>query len=102
MNIPSCEDAPDGVEKCIEYVTCVWCAKGIIYHCMADPDGDYGHPCVCDTSDRTNCKKWTALTILSLFVPCLWCYWQFTSFTRERSIINLYIRVCMESEREIL
>ncbi|VDI05404.1 sprouty-related, EVH1 domain-containing protein 2-like isoform X2 [Mytilus galloprovincialis] len=71
----SCEDAPDGVEKCIEYVTCVWCAKGIIYHCMADPDGDYGHPCVCDTSDRTNCKKWTALTILSLFLPCLWCYW---------------------------
>lgn len=71
----SCEDAPDGVEKCIEYVTCVMCAKGLIYHCMSDPDGDYGHPCACDTSDDTNCKKWTALTILSFFVPCLWCYW---------------------------
>ena len=70
----SCEDAPDGVEKCIEYVTCVWCAKGLIYHCMADPDGDYGHPCVCDMSDDSNCKKWTALTVLSLFLPCLWCY----------------------------
>lgn len=73
----SCEDAPDGVVKCIDYVTCVWCAKGIIYHCMADPDGSFGHPCLCDSSDRTNCKKWTALTILSLFLPCLWCYWPF-------------------------
>lgn len=71
----SCEDAPDGVEKCIECVTCVWCPKCIIYHCMSDPEGDYGHPCICDTSDDSNCKKWTALTILSLFVPCLWCYW---------------------------
>ncbi|KAK3092532.1 hypothetical protein FSP39_004061 [Pinctada imbricata] len=70
----SCEDAPDGVEKCIEYVTCVCCMRGLIYHCMSDPDGDYGHPCKCDPSDNSNCKKWTALTILSLFVPCLWCY----------------------------
>nr|XP_022331128.1 sprouty-related, EVH1 domain-containing protein 2-like isoform X2 [Crassostrea virginica] len=75
----SCEEAPDGVEKCIECVTCVWCAKGLIYHCMSDPDGDYGHPCYCDPSDANNCKKWTALTILSLFVPCLWCYWPLTA-----------------------
>ncbi|XP_069118315.1 sprouty-related, EVH1 domain-containing protein 2-like [Argopecten irradians] len=71
----SCEDAPDGVEKCIECITCVWCPKCIIYHTMSDPEGDYGHPCMCDTTDDSNCKKWTALTILSLFVPCLWCYW---------------------------
>lgn len=75
----SCEEAPDGVEKCIECVTCVWCAKGLIYHCMSDPDGDYGHPCYCDPSDANNCKKWTALTILSFFVPCLWCYWPLTA-----------------------
>ena len=70
----SCPDAPDKVEKCIEYVTCVCCTRALIYHCMSDPDGNYGHPCHCDTSDNSNCKKWTALTILSLFVPCLWCY----------------------------
>ncbi|XP_060568088.1 sprouty-related, EVH1 domain-containing protein 2-like isoform X2 [Ruditapes philippinarum] len=71
----SCEEAPDNVEKCIEIVTCVWCAKGLIYHCMSDADGEYGHPCICDPSDESNCKKWTVLSVLSLFVPCLWCYW---------------------------
>jgi sprouty-related EVH1 domain-containing protein len=71
----SCEEAPDNVEKCIEIVTCVWCAKGLIYHCMSDADGEYGHPCICDSSDESNCKKWTVLSVLSLFVPCLWCYW---------------------------
>lgn len=71
----SCEEAPDSVEKCIEFVTCVVCAKGLIYHCMSDPDGEYGHPCICDSSDESNCKKWTVLSVLSLFVPCLWCYW---------------------------
>lgn len=71
----SCEEAPDNVEKCIEIVTCVWCAKGLIYHCMSDADGEYGHPCICDSSDESNCRKWTVLSVLSLFVPCLWCYW---------------------------
>lgn len=71
----SCEEAPDNVDKCIEVVTCVWCTRALIYHCMSDADGEFGHPCVCDTSDESNCKKWTALSILSLFVPCLWCYW---------------------------
>ena len=71
----SCEEAPDNVEKCIEIVTCVWCAKGLMYHCLSDSDGEYGHPCICDSSDENNCKKWTMLSVLSLFVPCLWCYW---------------------------
>ena len=70
----NCEDAPDKVAECIEKVSCIYCARGMLYHCTADADGDYGHPCVCDTTDESNCKKWTALTILSLFVPCLWCY----------------------------
>lgn len=71
----SCEEAPDAAEKAIELVSCVMCAKGLIYHCMSDADGEYGHPCACDSADESNCKKWTALTILSFFVPCLWCYW---------------------------
>jgi len=71
----TCEEAPDNVEKCIEIVTCVSCAKGLIYHCMSDADGEYGRVCICDSSDETNCKKWTVLSVLSMFVPCLWCYW---------------------------
>ncbi|XP_041354368.1 sprouty-related, EVH1 domain-containing protein 2-like [Gigantopelta aegis] len=78
----SCEDAPDDVQKLIECVTCVWCSKCLIYHCMSDADGEYRHPCVCDASDDSNCKKWTALTILSFFIPCLWCYWPLTACHR--------------------
>ena len=70
----SCKDAPDGVMQGIEKVTCISCARGMLYHCMADADGNYGDPCVCDFTDSNNCKKWTALTLLACFVPCLWCY----------------------------
>ncbi len=77
-----CEDAPDKVAECIEKASCICCARGVLYHCMADADGDYGHPCVCDSTDSNNCKKWTALTILAFFVPCLWCYWPLTACHR--------------------
>lgn len=78
----NCEDAPDKVAQCIERTSCICCASAMLYHCMADADGDYGHPCVCDHVDESNCKKWTALTVLSLFVPCLWCYWPLTGCHR--------------------
>lgn len=74
-----CEDSPDKVGECIEHVACICCARGLLYHCMADSDGDYGHPCVCDTTDEANCRKWTALSVLSMLVPCLWCYWPLTA-----------------------
>ena len=77
----NCEDAPDKVGDCIEKVACICCARGMLYHCMSDADGDYGHPCVCDATED-NCKRWTALTVLSLFVPCLWCYWPLTACHR--------------------
>lgn len=70
----SCDSAPDTVTRCIECVTCVWCTKCLIYHCLSDADGEFRHPCECDTTDDSNCKKWTVLTILSFFIPCLWCY----------------------------
>ena len=70
----SCDSAPDTMGRCIEYVSCVTCTKALMYHCMADADGEYRHPCECDASDERNCRKWTALTILSFFLPCLWCY----------------------------
>ncbi|ELU07735.1 hypothetical protein CAPTEDRAFT_34948, partial [Capitella teleta] len=77
-----CEDAPDRGAQCIERVSCICCARGMLYHCMADADGDYGHPCVCDSSDEGNCRKWTALGLLSLIVPCLWCYAPLTACHR--------------------
>ncbi len=71
----ACDSAPDRAKKCIDGASCIACAHGMLYHCMSDPDGGYPHPCICDKSDESNCKKWTVLTVLSIFVPCLWCYW---------------------------
>ncbi|XP_054715078.1 sprouty-related, EVH1 domain-containing protein 2-like [Uloborus diversus] len=73
----SCEYAPDPVLACIGAATCLSCAQCMLYHCMSDSEGDFGgheHPCSCDTSDRRCPKRWTALALLSLIVPCLWCY----------------------------
>ena len=81
----SCEDAPDAVVQGIERVSCVCCARGLFYHCMADQDGSYGaHPCVCgeDATAAASCKRWTALTLLACLVPCLWCYWPLTACHR--------------------
>lgn len=74
----SCKDAPDHIQECIEWVACACCARGMLYHCLSDADGNYGHPCKCEPSDESPCKKWTALALLSLVVPCLWCYWPLT------------------------
>ena len=79
----SCPDAPDCLANCIERVSCTCCATGMLYHCMSDSDGDFGNVCVCDTSDSVgNCRKWTALGVLSLLVPCLCCYWPLSSCHR--------------------
>lgn len=74
-NVPgNCEDAPDCCQDCINVISCTVCARCMLYHCMSDPDGDYVNPCSCDTTDDTCVRRWAGLTILSLFVPCLWCY----------------------------
>ena len=73
----SCEDAPDSVERCLECVSCVTCAQCLMYHCWADADGEFRHPCSCERGDPGLCKRWTALSFLSLLLPCLWCYLPF-------------------------
>ena len=71
----SCSAAPDKTGTYIEVVTCVICMHAIVYHCMSDSDNEYAHPCTCDTSDESNCKKWTTFSILSICLPCMLFYW---------------------------
>lgn len=84
-----CVDAPDPVADCIDRLACTCCARALLYHCMAcgacadagghDPhDAHHRHPCACDATDKDGCKRWTALSFLSVLVPCLWCYWPLT------------------------
>ncbi len=71
----SCEHAPDCVRTSIDTVTCIPCARSMVYHCMSDSEGNFAQqPCECDTSDNGCAKRWLGLAVLSILLPCLWCY----------------------------
>ena len=74
----ACSHAPqDWARSTVETVTCLSCAKCLLYHCMSDSEGDYGagHPCDCSSEGGgTWGRRWLGLTLLSILVPCLCCY----------------------------
>ncbi|XP_046631253.1 protein sprouty-like isoform X2 [Daphnia pulicaria] len=83
----ACDHAPDCVRSTIDAVSCVSCAECLMYHCYADAEGDFApQPCVCGSgsvrrhngsgccSIESSPKRWFGLALLSLVVPCLWCY----------------------------
>lgn len=71
----SCEYAPDCALSGINAVACVACAECMLYHCMADAEGEFAqHPCECGRLDEGCTRRWLGLALLSLLVPCLWCY----------------------------
>uniref|UniRef100_A0A1A8MXD1 Protein sprouty homolog 2 n=2 Tax=Nothobranchius TaxID=28779 RepID=A0A1A8MXD1_9TELE len=57
----------------VENWTCVCCVKGIFYHCSNDDEDTCADkPFTC--SQPHCCARWTTVTFLSLFLPCLICY----------------------------
>jgi len=77
----SCADAPDPVRRLVDRVSCLCCARAVVYHCdstgraSADDWRDDDEPCTgCDPSAPGCCRRWTLLAALALVVPCLWCY----------------------------
>ncbi|XP_059607904.1 sprouty-related, EVH1 domain-containing protein 1 [Phlebotomus argentipes] len=70
----ACEYAPDCFRVGLDNVSGIVCARGMLYHCMSDSEGDMpAHPCEC-VADSGCTKRWLGLALLSLLVPCLWCY----------------------------
>ncbi|XP_035893800.1 sprouty-related, EVH1 domain-containing protein 1 isoform X3 [Anopheles stephensi] len=70
----SCDYAPDCFRTAIENVSGMPCARCMLYHCMKDAEGEtVAHPCLC-TGESGCTKRWIGLALLSLLVPCLWCY----------------------------
>jgi len=76
-----CVDAPDRTRRVIDRVSCLCCARAVVYHCDVSRGGSADdwrgddEPCTnCDPSAPGCCKRWTLLAALSLVVPCLWCY----------------------------
>ncbi|XP_051982933.1 protein sprouty homolog 2 [Xyrauchen texanus] len=57
----------------MDYVTCVCCVKGLFYHCSSDDeDVCADKPFSCTQSHC--CLRWSAVSVLALFLPCLLCY----------------------------
>jgi len=77
----TCPDAPDDCAACIEHATCLCAARALLYHCVTDDDGNYGTVCGAGesspsgtASERRRRRKWVLLALLSIMLPCLWCY----------------------------
>ncbi|GAV08134.1 hypothetical protein RvY_17872 [Ramazzottius varieornatus] len=76
----ACEFAPDKAKECINRLTCVPLASGLLSCGCGGNEGSDGeeyspHPCSCDTSAKNCFWRWLALTAMSLLLPCLWCYY---------------------------
>ena len=62
-------------ENTLEYCTCLCCVKGLFYHLADSNHDDYSwgdKPCSC--GDKKCCLRWSIMGMISLVLPCLWCY----------------------------
>ncbi|KAJ8407087.1 hypothetical protein AAFF_G00287630 [Aldrovandia affinis] len=60
-------------QNLLDYGTCVCCVKCLFYHCSSDDeDVCADKPCSCGQSHC--CVRWSAMGVLSVFLPCLLCY----------------------------
>uniref|UniRef100_A0A3B3S930 Sprouty RTK signaling antagonist 2 n=1 Tax=Paramormyrops kingsleyae TaxID=1676925 RepID=A0A3B3S930_9TELE len=61
------------MENLVEYGTCLCCIKGLFYHCSPDDEDECADdPCSC--SQSRCCVRWCIMGMVSLFLPCLFCY----------------------------
>ncbi|XP_038063076.1 protein sprouty homolog 2-like isoform X2 [Patiria miniata] len=62
-------------ENNLEHCTCLCCVKGLFYHLADSNHDDYSwgdKPCSC--GDKRCCLRWSIMGMISLVLPCLWCY----------------------------
>lgn len=68
-------------ETIIDYASCLCCVKALFYHCSKDHELDCESetircaedPCSCVPYKRSS--RWGCLSVLSILLPCLCCYW---------------------------
>lgn len=100
------------VETAVDYCTCMFCVKGLFYHCTKDscPETAVVDPCSCSPVNASCMKRWSILSVLAIFVPCLLCYPITRGCTevckcyrkQQESLKNLSNRTVQNRERERL
>lgn len=79
----SCEYAPDCCRTFVDKVSCIACAQCFVYHCISEPEGENAsRPCACAQPHRECVLRWLGITLLSVLIPCLWCYVPLKCFHR--------------------
>ncbi|NXH56348.1 SPY3 protein, partial [Rhabdornis inornatus] len=76
-SLPSCwlcnQRCLCSAESLLDYGTCLCCVKGLFYHCSTDDEDTCADdPCSCGPGSC--CARWAAMSVLSLLLPCLCCY----------------------------
>lgn len=67
----------------LDCCTCMCCVKGFFYHCTKDTkdEGKIAEdPCSCQGSVNECMGRWGVMGIMSIFMPCLWCYLPFEAY----------------------
>jgi len=73
--IGSCGYSPDPVRHGIECVSCLSCAKCLLYHCHYEDENFSDEDiCTCSDTDGHLTKRWLGLSLLAVLVPCLCLY----------------------------
>lgn len=75
--LPSCwicdKQCLCSAQEVVDYGTCVCLVKCLFYHCSNDDEDNCAdNPCSC--SQAHCCTRWSAIGLMSVFLPCLWCY----------------------------
>ncbi|XP_053563823.1 protein sprouty homolog 2 [Bombina bombina] len=75
--LPSCwicdKQCLCSAQEVVDYGTCVCCVKSLFYHFLNDDEDNCAdNPCSC--SQPHCCTRWSAIGVMAMFLPCLWCY----------------------------
>lgn len=68
-------------ETIIDYASCLCCVKALFYHCSKDHELDCESETIRCAEDPCSCvpykraTRWGCLSVLSILLPCLCCYW---------------------------
>lgn len=74
----------------LDCCTCMCCVKGLFYHCTKDKDeGEMAdNPCSC-AGPATGCvARWGVMGLMSMFMPCLWCYLPFEAYFKCQDCVR--------------